>query len=81
MAKFYLKGEKQMVEFVSYNGHFPALCAGTAMSLDYMNDPQAPPVGTKGIVAYVDDIGTVHVRWETGSCLGIAYGEDTCHRI
>ena len=51
---------------------------GTRVELIRMDDPQAPPVGTKGTVIGVDDIGTIHVKWDTGSMLGIAYGEDQC---
>ena len=51
---------------------------GTRVELIRMEDPQAPPVGTKGTVIGVDDIGTIHVKWDTGSMLGIAYGEDQC---
>ena len=51
---------------------------GTRVELIRMEDPQAPPVGTKGTVTAVDDIGTIHVNWDTGSSLGIAYGEDQC---
>ena len=51
---------------------------GTRVELIRMDDPQAPPVGTRGTVIGVDDIGTIHVKWETGSSLGIAYGEDQC---
>ena len=51
---------------------------GTRVELVRMEDPQAPPVGTKGTVTAVDDIGTIHVNWDTGSTLGIAYGEDQC---
>ena len=29
----------------------------------------------------VDDIGTIHVSWDCGSSLGIAYGEDLCKKI
>ena len=46
-----------------------------------MNDMQAPPIHTKGVVRHVDDIGTIFVNWETGSGLGVAYGEDRCRRI
>lgn len=35
-----------------------------------MDDPQAPPKGTIGVIMGVDDIGTVHVRWYTNSTLG-----------
>ena len=45
-----------------------------------MNDPQAPPVGTKGTVRGVDDIGSIMVAWDNGSGLSVAYGEDICRR-
>ena len=51
---------------------------GTRVELIRMEDPQAPPVGTQGTVIAVDDIGTIHVNWDNGSSLGIAYGEDQC---
>ena len=54
---------------------------GCRVELLQMEDPQAPPIGTTGTVIGVDDIGTVHVKWENGSSLGVAYGEDYCRRI
>ena len=45
-----------------------------------MDDPQAPPIGTKGTVTHVDDIGTIHVAWDNGSSLGVAYGVDFCRK-
>lgn len=54
---------------------------GCRVELLRMDDPQAPPVGTTGSVIAVDDIGTIHVVWSTGSGLGIAYGQDLCRRI
>lgn len=54
---------------------------GTRVELVKMDDPQAPPIGTKGTVTGVDDIGTIHVAWDCGSGLGIAYGEDICKVI
>lgn len=35
---------------------------GTRIELVYMDDPQAPPVGTKGTVIGVDDIGSIMVN-------------------
>lgn len=49
---------------------------GTKVRLIQMNDTQAPPSGTIGVVEHVDDIGTIHVKWETGSTLGVVWGED-----
>lgn len=54
---------------------------GAKVELVRMNDIQAPPVGTKGVVDFVDDIGTIHVKWENGSSLGIFYGEDYAVKI
>ena len=55
---------------------------GAVVELIEMNDPYHPvPSGTRGKVTDVDDMGTIHVRWSTGSSLGVAYGEDSCVRI
>ncbi len=54
---------------------------GCRVELLRMDDPQAPPVGTTGSVIAVDDLGTIHVAWSTGSGLGVAYGQDLCRRI
>lgn len=41
------------------------------------NEPYTKlPQGTKGTVQFVDDIGTVHVRWDNGSCLGAVLEDD-----
>ena len=54
---------------------------GCRVELMRMEDPQAPPIGTTGTVIGVDDIGTVHVKWDNGSGLGVALGQDDCRRI
>ncbi len=54
---------------------------GTRVKLIYMDDPQAPPTDTEGTVVGVDILGTIHVTWDTGSTLGIAYGVDRCVKI
>ena len=46
-----------------------------------MDDVFAPPPGTQGTVRGVDDIGTIHVEWDSGSSLGVAYGEDVCRKV
>ena len=50
--------------------------AGMRICLDYMKDDQAPPSGTEGTVDFVDDMGTVFVRWDNGSHLGLIPDED-----
>ncbi|HEY8364826.1 DUF4314 domain-containing protein [Acholeplasma equifetale] len=49
---------------------------GTRIELLKMDDFQAPPVGSKGTVVGVDDIGSILVHWDNGSSLNIVYGED-----
>ena len=55
--------------------------AGTRVKLVEMNDIQAPPIGTLGTVMYVDDIGTIHIKWDNCSTLGVAYPEDRVTKI
>lgn len=50
---------------------------GTRIILNHMDDSQAPPPGTKGTVAYVDDIGQIGVKWDTGSSLSLIPGVDS----
>lgn len=54
---------------------------GSRVVLDWMDDPQAPPIGTEGTVRGVDDMGGIMVRWDNGSGLSLVYGEDRCHKI
>ncbi len=55
---------------------------GCRVELISMNDPYNKKLlpGCKGTVTGVDDIGTIHVNWDCGSGLGVAYGEDSCRR-
>ena len=55
--------------------------AGTRVELVRMDDPQAPPVGTKGTVLGVDDVGSILVAWDNGSGLNVAFGEDICRKV
>ena len=50
--------------------------AGTRVELLHMDDPQAPPAGTRGTVTGVDDIGSIMVNWDNGSGLNVIYGVD-----
>ena len=42
---------------------------GTRIELILMDDAQSPPIGTKGTVRGVDDIGSILVSWDNGSSL------------
>lgn len=54
---------------------------GTRVELLKMDDPQAPPVGTKGTVRGVDDIGSIMVAWDNGCGLSVVWGEDECRKL
>lgn len=54
---------------------------GTRVELLRMDDVQAPPIGTKGTVLGVDDIGSIMVAWDNGSGLSVAYGADLCRVV
>lgn len=54
---------------------------GCRVELLRMDDPQAPPIGTKGTVIGVDDIGSVMVCWDNGSSLSVVFNEDFCRKI
>ena len=66
---------KELVE--SIRKQYPIGCRVELVSMD---DSQAPPVGTKGTVRGVDDIGSIMVSWDNGCGLSVAYGEDSCRR-
>lgn len=68
--------KKEIVEQIRRN--YPAGCR---VELVRMTDLQAPPIGTKGRVMGVDDIGSIMIKWDNGSSLSVVYGEDLCRKI
>lgn len=55
---------------------------GTKVELVSMNDRyRSLPPGLLGTVECVDDVGTIHVKWENGCHLGVAYGADSCRKV
>jgi hypothetical protein len=66
---------KELVE--SLRKRYPVGCR---VELLRMDDPQAPPIGTRGTVRGVDDIASIIVAWDNGCSLSVAYGEDSCRR-
>ncbi len=67
---------KEVVERI--RSEYPA---GTRVELVRMDDPQAPPVGTKGTVKGVDDTGSLLMRWDNGRGLNVVYGEDIVRKV
>ena len=61
------------VELESLRVQYPK---GTRVELVKMDDVHAPPIGTKGTVIGVDDIGSIMVSWDNGSSLNVVLGED-----
>lgn len=54
---------------------------GSRVELLQMDDSQAPPAGTLGTVVGVDDIGSIMVHWDNGSCLSVVWDVDSCRRV
>jgi len=56
---------------------------GTRVELVHMDDPYNRKLvpGCRGTVVAVDSIGTIHVQWDCGSSLGVAYGVDSCRKV
>lgn len=54
---------------------------GTRVELLQMDDPQAPPIGTKGTAIGVDDIGSIAVDWDNGCGMNVVFGIDICRKI
>ena len=55
--------------------------AGTRVVLVRMDDLHAPPIGTKGTVAGVDDMGSLLVDWDNGSGLNVIWGVDVVRKV
>ena len=51
--------------------------AGMRIELIEMDDPQAPPAGTRGTIIAVDDIGSLIVNWDNGCGLNAIPGKDS----
>ncbi|MCR5480090.1 MAG: DUF4314 domain-containing protein [Ruminococcus sp.] len=66
---------KTKKEIKSIRETFPR---GTVIKLLRMGGEEKFPVppGTKGIVTFVDDAGTVHMKWDSGGSLGLILGVD-----
>lgn len=57
---------------------------GTRIELLRMDDPQAPPIGTKGTVLGVigvDDIARIMVLWDTWFSVDIFFGIDIFRKV
>lgn len=56
---------------------------GSRVELTKMNDPYRTDLvpGTRGTVQFVDDAGSIHVRWDIGSSLAVVFGEDACRVV
>ncbi|MEY8392584.1 DUF4314 domain-containing protein [Lachnospiraceae bacterium 45-W7] len=55
---------------------------GCRVELIQMDDPYSRlKPGDQGTVRLVDDTGTIFVDWDSGSGLGIVYGEDRVKKL
>ncbi len=66
-------------EIEYYKQNYPP---GTRIELINMDDPYAPvPSGTRGTVKLVDDMGTLHIKWDNGHSLGVIPDADAFHKL
>ena len=55
---------------------------GDRIQMVECNDPYAPVLpGAKGIIAHIDDAGTLHMRWDDGRTLGVCLEEDVVRKV
>lgn len=54
---------------------------GTRVELLRMDDVKAPPIGIKGTVMGVDDIGSLLMHWDNGNRLNVLFGVDCVRKI
>lgn len=54
---------------------------GTRIELVSMDDPQAPPVGTRGTVVCVDDAFQLVMQWDNGQTLSLIPGIDGFKKV
>ncbi len=54
---------------------------GTRLELLYMEDPYVISEGTVGEADFVDDIGSIHMKWENGRGLALIPGVDKFRRV
>jgi hypothetical protein len=44
--------------------------------INMVDDPNPIEQGTEGTIVYVDDAGTIHIKWDNGRTLGMVHGVD-----
>lgn len=67
---------KEMIDFLKEE--YPK---GIRVELLRMDDPQAPPVKTKGTVYGVDSTGSLLVNWDNGSSLNVIFDVDEVRKV
>ena len=71
--------ERQERRIQMYKAQYPP---GTRIMLISMgDDPRPVESGTRGTVSWVDDIGTVHCKFDNGRALGMIPGEDSFRKL
>ena len=54
---------------------------GTRIQLIQMEDQWAVPSGTRGTVDLVDDVGSIHLKWDNGRSLAIVPQVDQFRKL
>ncbi|MFR1448760.1 MAG: DUF4314 domain-containing protein [Beduini sp.] len=78
-TKINVVSKKNLTQIEALRLQYPK---GTKIRCIEMNDPYHPiPSGMIGEVEFVDDAGTIHMRWENGSSLGLIIDEDFFEKL
>ena len=71
--------ERQHRQAQRYKEAYPP---GTRIMLLSMNDPHNPvESGTRGTIEYVDDVGTLHMKWDNGRSLALCSDADEFRKL
>lgn len=74
-----IKRDRRTREVANLKAEYPR---GTRILLIHMgDDPRPIPPLTRGTVDFVDDIGTVHCRFDNGRFLGLIIGVDDFRKL
>lgn len=60
----------------------PTFLVGDRIKLLSMSDPYTNiQAGAQGVVSFIDDLGTLHVKWDNGHYLGLIPEIDSYERV
>ena len=71
--------ERQHRQAQRYKEAYPPVTRIMLLSMNYPHNPVES--GTRGTIEYVDDVVTLHMKWDNGQGLGLVPDEDKFRRL